>query len=295
MLLRALAPLLPGLRLESGAAAGACLNAIRGAKSTTGIVGLPVVPDARQELQAQLQAVLDALAVIPEDAEYRRSVEKTVRWKLQAAAAADTPDEQLEELFSRQLEEEIKMCQEELTLIPKMAGVWRSRGGRERHRWAPPERRTPSRRQAAAAGRQGAAHCRLHTACALLVPHRSATHPCLRMRRVEAVGRAGGPHGGCQACCAVGLLAVWHAMAGAASPNPCLQHAMPEAASQRRSQWPAAPSSARPYLLARAACSRCLLAPTTPGLIPLLALQVEMLEEQPVEGKVGAGAPAPPK
>lgn len=139
-LLRALAPLLPGLRLESGAAA-ASLTAIRGAKSTTGIVGLPVVPNARQELQAQYQAVLDALADIPEDAEYRRSVEKTVRWKLQAAAA-DTPDEQLEELFSRQLEEEIKMCQEELTLIPKMAGaltrVWRESGwGRaeEGQRW----------------------------------------------------------------------------------------------------------------------------------------------------------------
>ena len=128
-LLRALAPLLPGLRLGSGAAAAACLTAIRGAKTTTGIVGLPVVPNARQELQAQLQAVLDALAVIPEDAEYRRSVEKTVRWKLQAAAAADTPDEQLEELFSRQLEEEIKMCKEELTLIPKMAGAWRREDG----------------------------------------------------------------------------------------------------------------------------------------------------------------------
>ena len=89
-LLRALAPLLPGLRLESGAAA-ASLTAIRGAKSTTGIVGLPVVPNARQELQAQYQAVLDALAAIPEDAEYRRSVEKTVRWKLQAAAADIDP------------------------------------------------------------------------------------------------------------------------------------------------------------------------------------------------------------
>ena len=35
---------------------------------------------------------------------------------------ADTPDEQLEELLSKQLEEEIKLCKEELSLIPKMAG-----------------------------------------------------------------------------------------------------------------------------------------------------------------------------
>lgn len=123
-LLRALAPLLPGLRLEAGAAA----MAVRGMKSTTGIVGLPVVPDARGELQRSLQAVLDALAAqIPEDTEYRRSVEKTVRWKLQAAAS-DAPDEQVEELLGRQLEEDIKLCREELALIPKMAGARRQRG-----------------------------------------------------------------------------------------------------------------------------------------------------------------------
>lgn len=120
-LLRALGPLLPALRVES---AGAALPAaVRGVKTTTGIVGLPVVEDARGELRKQLQAVLDALAAIPETAEYRRSVEKTVRYKL-AAVDGDAPDEQLEDIFSRQLEEEIKMCKEELALIPKMAGEW---------------------------------------------------------------------------------------------------------------------------------------------------------------------------
>ena len=125
-LLRALQPLLPGLRVEVGSLAAPM--AVRGVKTTTGIVGLPVVEDARAELQQQLQAVLDALGAIPEDAEYRRSLEKTVRFKLQAAAS-DVPDEQLEDLLSRQVEEEIKMCREELTLIPKMAGGrWRPAG-----------------------------------------------------------------------------------------------------------------------------------------------------------------------
>lgn len=119
-LLRALGSALPSsLRIEASAAAASI--GIRGVKTTTGIVGLPVVPEARAVLQTQLQMVLDALVAIPEDAEYRRSVEKTVRFKLQAAQS-DVPDEQLEELFSRQLEEEIKMCKEELSLIPKMAG-----------------------------------------------------------------------------------------------------------------------------------------------------------------------------
>ncbi|EFN53778.1 hypothetical protein CHLNCDRAFT_136424 [Chlorella variabilis] len=111
----------PSLRLGLPASAAAALLAVRGAKTTTGIVGLPVVPDAREELKAQLQAVLDAVAIIPEHAEYRRSVEKTVRYKLSLASQADTPDEQLEELLSKQLEEEIKLCKEELSLIPKMA------------------------------------------------------------------------------------------------------------------------------------------------------------------------------
>ena len=120
-LLQALGSALPALRVEL-AGAGAAPLLIRGVKTTTGIVGVPVVPDARLVLKEQLQAVLDAVAVIPEDAEYRLSVEKTVRWKL-AAAESDAPDEQLEELYSRQLEEEIKLCKDELGLIPKMAGV----------------------------------------------------------------------------------------------------------------------------------------------------------------------------
>lgn len=86
-------------------------------------MGLPVVDDARDSLKDHLNQVLEAIKVIPADAEYRRSVENTVGAKLEAIAS-DAPDQQLEEKFGRQLEQEIKLCKEELKLIPKMA-EWR--------------------------------------------------------------------------------------------------------------------------------------------------------------------------
>lgn len=52
----------------------------------------------------------------------RHPLRVQVRFKL-AAVEGDQPDEAVEELLSRQLEEEIKMCKEELGLIPKMAGA----------------------------------------------------------------------------------------------------------------------------------------------------------------------------
>ena len=124
-LLRALGSALgPRLELQQVAA----LGGVRGAKTTTGIVGLPVDEAARQHLTEALQSVLEAIKVVPESAEYRRAVEKTVGFKLRALGG-DAPDEQLEEMFSRQLEEEIKMAREELALIPKMAGRWGGVGG----------------------------------------------------------------------------------------------------------------------------------------------------------------------
>lgn len=88
--------------------------------------------NAREELRTQLQAVLDAVAALPEHAEYRRSLEKTALYKL-AALDGEAPDEQVEELLGRQLEEEIKMCQDELGLIPKMAGATSARRAGGKH------------------------------------------------------------------------------------------------------------------------------------------------------------------
>lgn len=96
------------------------LLSVRGLKETTGIVGLPVDPDARANLKKMMEQILEAITVIPSDAEYRRVVEKTIKHRL-AAVESDLSDEQLEEQFDAQLEQQIKMCEGELKLIPKMA------------------------------------------------------------------------------------------------------------------------------------------------------------------------------
>ena len=115
-LLKTLASALPSLRWQLGAPAIAtrCFS-----KATTGIVGLPVDEHARQNLGEKLQEVLAALKDIPADAEYRRSIEATVNAKLQALST-DASDAALEEQFGRQLEQEIKLCKEELKLIVNM-------------------------------------------------------------------------------------------------------------------------------------------------------------------------------
>ena len=124
-LLKALASAMPSLRWQvassSTLAAGAFFGGSRGfsSKETTGIVGLPVDEDARQHLGARLQEVLDALKVIPADAGYRQILETTLNAKL-AAVNSDAPDAALEEQFGRQLEQEIKLCKDELKLIPQM-------------------------------------------------------------------------------------------------------------------------------------------------------------------------------
>lgn len=52
----------------------------RGLKLDTGIVGLSVVPNAREVLKDRLNSVLEAVAQhIPEEAEYRRVVEATMK------------------------------------------------------------------------------------------------------------------------------------------------------------------------------------------------------------------------
>lgn len=89
-------------------------------KATTGIVGLPVDEEARSNLTAILNQVLEEIKIIPADVEYRKAVEETVNRKL-SALATDVSDEDLEASFGRQLEQEIKLCQEELKLIPRMA------------------------------------------------------------------------------------------------------------------------------------------------------------------------------
>ncbi len=100
-------------------------------KQTTGIVGLPMKEAARAELQTKVADVLAALDAfsIPKTAAYRKAVEDrcgNLNTQLQTQAS----DAELEGILGRQLEEEIKLCDDELGLIPSMAEwkPWKAAG-----------------------------------------------------------------------------------------------------------------------------------------------------------------------
>ena len=95
--------------------------ASRGLKAHTGIAGLEVDPNARENLKMHLEQVLEAIKIIPEEAEYRRNVEITINDKLNIVNS-DITDEEAEDRLDAQLEQYIKFTQDELSLIPKMAG-----------------------------------------------------------------------------------------------------------------------------------------------------------------------------
>lgn len=96
--------------------------ALRGLKTHTGIAGLDVDPNARENLKSYLQQALEAIKVIPEAAEYRKNVENTLNHKL-GFVNSDITDEEVEDKLDAQLEQYINFVKDELSLIPKMAGV----------------------------------------------------------------------------------------------------------------------------------------------------------------------------
>ena len=95
----------------------------RGLKSHTGIAGLDVDPNARENLKSHLEQILEAIKIIPEEAEYRRNVEATINHKL-SVVNSDMTDEEAEDQLDAQLEQYINFTKDELSLIPKMAGRW---------------------------------------------------------------------------------------------------------------------------------------------------------------------------
>jgi ETC complex I subunit conserved region len=102
--------------------ATAVWSQVRGLKATTGLVGLDVDPQAREHLIEKAKEVLAAVqGAIPEDAQYRKNVEATYKYWL-GRLESDATQEELEDHFNLQLEHMIKIGDEELGLIPKMAG-----------------------------------------------------------------------------------------------------------------------------------------------------------------------------
>lgn len=119
-MLRQLASALP--RCHSWAVQSRAAVAVRGLKTHTGIAGLDVDPNARENLKSFLQQALEAIKVIPQEAEYRQNVENTINQKL-SFVTSDITDEEVEDKLDAQLEQYINFVKDELSLIPKMAGV----------------------------------------------------------------------------------------------------------------------------------------------------------------------------
>ncbi len=89
-------------------------------KKTTGITGLPVIPEGRKILIALYEKTLEDIKTIPEDVFYRTAVETQTKKMLQVCR--DHEDiETIELKFSPfQIEEMIVRAEDELELIPMM-------------------------------------------------------------------------------------------------------------------------------------------------------------------------------
>lgn len=91
-------------------------------KESTGIVGVDVVPNAREVLIGLYNETLKAVKVIPEDAVYRQSVEKFTNHRLKVCVEENEWDQIEKKIGNGQVEELILQAKDELELIPKIAG-----------------------------------------------------------------------------------------------------------------------------------------------------------------------------
>ena len=105
--------------------------AVRGfAKTSTGIVGLEVVPNGRAVLMTLSEKLLRMVAELPESAHYRKTVEEVYRQRLEVCRQHTEVEAIEAALGLGQIEELIKVAQDEEKLIPMMKGAARAhRGG----------------------------------------------------------------------------------------------------------------------------------------------------------------------
>ncbi len=87
-------------------------------KSSTGIVGLPYDPHARETLIRLQKEILEkAKALLPEESEYFKSITATAKHRLRACETITDDLELEEELVYGQLEELADAAKDELNLI----------------------------------------------------------------------------------------------------------------------------------------------------------------------------------
>ncbi|KAL4575838.1 hypothetical protein LXL04_011925 [Taraxacum kok-saghyz] len=89
-------------------------------KETTGIVGLEVVPNAREVLIGLYDKTLKEIQRVPEDEGYRKAVESFTRHRLTVCKEEEDWEAIEKRLGCGQVEELIEEAQDELKLIDKM-------------------------------------------------------------------------------------------------------------------------------------------------------------------------------
>lgn len=89
-------------------------------KQTTGIVGLDVVPNAREVLIGLYSKTLKEIQAVPEDEGYRKAVESFTRHRLKVCQEEEDWEKIEQRLGCGQVEELIEEAQDELKLIAKM-------------------------------------------------------------------------------------------------------------------------------------------------------------------------------
>ena len=93
-------------------------------KETTGIVGLEVVPNAREVLIGLYNKTLKEIQTVPEDEGYRKAVESFTRHRLKVCQEEHDWEAIEKSLGCGQVEELIEEAKDELKLIAKMIGTY---------------------------------------------------------------------------------------------------------------------------------------------------------------------------
>ncbi|KAG1338812.1 putative NADH dehydrogenase [ubiquinone] 1 alpha subcomplex subunit 5 [Cocos nucifera] len=91
-------------------------------KETTGIVGLEVVPNAREVLISLYGRTLKEIQAVPENEGYRKAVESFTRHRLQVCLEEEGWEMIEKRIGCGQVEELVEEAQDELKLIAKMIG-----------------------------------------------------------------------------------------------------------------------------------------------------------------------------
>lgn len=92
-------------------------------KTSTGIVGLEVEPEAKTVLLSLYAKTLDALAEVPAGAEYRKTVEGMTKERLAVVEGTDDLLAIEKAVGCGQVEQLIQQAQDELSLIPKLVAA----------------------------------------------------------------------------------------------------------------------------------------------------------------------------